>query len=150
MKNQKHTPKVFEKKFNSLTEMVLNLRELHPEIKNILPYSDNDKEEEYQITPGDLSTDVLNYFAENSPNLEEKKNLPVNISITSNKAYLKTNKFFSIGWAFKYNKEGEISDVVATVIAFVRDKNLTAIDKLLEALQNENNNWKFVESKYNK
>lgn len=130
----------YEKSFESFTEMIDELKTLHPEMQNIFIYNDE------EVNPVDSASDVLEYFSKNTPNIITGKNLPVSLSISANNILLKTAKYFSIKWKFKYDKDGNISDIYSNVTVFDReDKNSEEINTMIELLQN--NGWTVKENK---
>ena len=124
----KMTATMYEKAFNSFAEMVETLKNLHPEFKNIFIYDDE------EVLPINSAVDVFNYFAQNMPNVTDKKNIPVSLSISANKVALKTSKFFSVEWNFKYDKDGKTSDLVATITTFTRERNYEELDEMIAKL----------------
>ena len=126
----------YEMKFETLNDMVKTLVDLHPEMKNILNVN--------IINPMQLQTSALEYFLKYQPDVVNAVNLPVAITVNANSVSLKTAKFFSIKWNFKYDKSGFIDDVVTTITTFVKegykvnDSLLSMIDKL------EEQKWKVV------
>ena len=136
----KMTVTMYEKAFESFTEMIDALRGIHPEFENIFIYDDS------VVLPTDSAIDVMNYFAKNFPNATERKNIPVTISISANKVSMKTSKFFSFEWSFKYDKEGNISDLVSIITTFTREKNFEDLDNMISKLK-ESWNVKVVDNK---
>ena len=130
---------VYQKSFSSVESMIKEFKELHPEFLNIFTYEENNN-------PTQIANDVLMYFNNNSPDIGSMLNLPVAVSISSNKVSLKTNKFFSVGWSFKYDREGNISDLSSTIIVFTKDKNPDDLDNLIKNLNDYS--WSILE-KYN-
>ena len=129
----------YEKEFNSFAEMINELKEVHPEIKNIFKY------DEEEVSPVNAASDVTEYFLHNAPDVINRTNLPVALSISSNKMSLKTNKFFAIKWRFKYDTNGFVTDLVAGVSVFTKDKVSETIKNTLEYFKDENNGWKVEE-----
>lgn len=119
----------FEKAFNSLAEMISELKTLHPEFVVIFPYEDE------VVTPKDASSDVLKYFENFLPDVISGKNLPISISVAANKVSLKTLAFFSISWKFTYDRSGEISDLVATICTYTKEKNHPELDAMISTLE---------------
>lgn len=132
----------FEKEFNTFTDMVNELKEVNEEIKNIFTY------DEYEVLPVNATADVVNYFLNNVPDVVNRANLPVALSVSSNKMSLKTSKFFAIKWRFNYDANGFVTDLVAGISVFTRDKVSKAISETLDYLKDENNGWKVVEANY--
>ena len=143
--NQKPRPKMtttsYEKAFETFEGMIEELETLHPEFKEIF------NGEEVSIT--NAINEVLIYFNDHIPDPQQKTNIPMNVSISANRLSLKTNKFFSFEWNFKYDKEGNISDIVATVTTFNRERNFEELDAMIEILK-ETWNVKEKEHKNNK
>lgn len=136
----KMTVAFYEKAFESFVDMVKELKTLHPEFCEIFNNPEEEMNAEWAIF------DALSYFNNNSPVINERKNLPVSINITSNKVALKTNKYFSIEWTFKYDKDANISNLVATIGTFTKLKNSDELNAMIEIL---NNTWsvKVIENK---
>ena len=133
MKTKNEKPKMitttFEKKFDSFKD---------PEFCVIFKY------EEGNDSSANAAHDVLEYFGENFPNVEQGTKLPVSLSLTANRVNLKTDKFFSIGWMFKFNREGVISDLTARITTFTKAKN---DDLLMIMIQHLENGWTKFEDK---
>ena len=146
MKNNKKPAKTrmiiknYEKKFENFEEMVNNLRILHPEMDNIFVYENYEN-----VNPKDVAQDVLHYFANNMPDVVERLNLPVYMSISANNVALKTTKFFALKWQFKYDENGFIVDLSATVTTFSKDRNPEALEAMISALEYSENGWTLVE-----
>ena len=89
---------------------------------------------------------------ENIPSLNNKYNLSLNVSI--NRVELKTNKFFSFKWDYKYDKNGDIvSDFYAVLTLFKGNYVPNEIKDMEAYLENSENGWgKFEPTKkpYNK
>lgn len=106
----------YEKSFETLELMVEELKTLHDEFKEIFYY------ESYEnVSPEALIEDALGYFKDNYPNVSEGKNLPVSLSINSNSVVIKTAKFFTVKWSYKYDRTGFITDIAAVVTVFSRE-----------------------------
>lgn len=116
----------YEKEFETFEEMIEELKSLHPTFVEIF--------EETEADSFSVMSSVLQYFAENAPDVLERNNLPVNISVSANRVALKTAKFFSFEYSFKYDKEGNISDLVATVTTFTKDENPAELDEMIVKL----------------
>lgn len=132
----------FERSFETLSDMVAELKSLHPEIREkILPYEDEN------VTSDNLISDVLNYYSNNIPDVVNCKNLICSLNVTASKVALKTNKFFTLEWKFKFDKNGFITDIVSTISVVTREKNSQVLDDMLDILKD---NWVQVENKFNK
>ena len=145
MKNKKPAKprmiiKNYEKKFENFKEMVDNLKILHPEMNNIFIYEDYEN-----VNPKEVAQDVLQYFANNMPDVIERLNLPVYMSISANNVSLKTTKFFAFKWQFKYDENGFIIDLTTTVTTFNKERNPEALDAMNSALEYPENGWTLVE-----
>lgn len=137
VRREKHkmTILTYEKSFETLKDMVDALLPLHPVIdKEIFKYN--------YTGPKDLLLDVLDYYTNNVPDIVERKNLPSTLNISANKVTLKTNKFFTIGWDFKFDENGFAMDIYATVTVVKREKNNENIDNMIKLLEE---NWSVVE-----
>ena len=119
----------FEKEFASFDGMISEFKNLHPEFLNIFKHEETN-------TAGAAAYDVLEYYINNIPNVIERTNLPLSIAVTANKVTLKTCKFFTVEWEFRYDKEGNVTNPVATISVFTREKNSEDIDKLMNTLTN--------------
>lgn len=129
--NSKLTTNVYEKKFNSFKEMVDELKTIHPEFGNIFIYDDE------EVAPKDAADDVLAYFSKNAPDVINRKCLPVSVSISSNRVTLKTAKFFTVGWQFKFDKNGFISDLSVRLTTFTKDDKVSdTMANMIECLEN--------------
>lgn len=131
----------YENRYESLEQMVNDLITIHPEIDKIFNLEDAER-----ITPRFLHDEALEYFTLNEPNVVEGINLPVAISITANGVSLKTAKFFTLKWNFKYDRNsGFVTDVVASISVFVKDPNKIgkALANMINILEDE---WKVVEN----
>lgn len=126
-KKTKMTITSFEKEFTSFTEMIDEFKTLHPEFLNIFTHEETG-------TSGAATYDVVEYYLNNIPNIATRTNLPLSISATANKVVFKTSKFFSFGWEFRYDKEGNITNPVATISVFTKEKNPEDVDKLMNKL----------------
>ena len=128
----------YENCYDSLTEMVSDLIQLHPEIQNIFHVDEN-----VELLPRDLHDDALEYFATNAPIVTAGINLPVSLTITANGASIKTAKFFSLKWNFKYDRNGNISDITATITTFIKDESKVnkALSNMINLLEE---NWKVI------
>lgn len=148
-KNFKQKPKTkarmiansYEKEFESFEEMITELKSLHPEFNLI--FTDHEENVDSYSTMAMVS----NYFAENAPDVENRKNLPVSVTMSANRVVLKTAKFFSLEYSFKYDREGNISDLVATVTTFTKDVNPVELDEMVAMLLE---GWSVKEKLYNK
>lgn len=133
----------YEKKFETLKQMVEELKTLHPEMSNI--FADTDYPELY---PCDLMANALGYFNENMPNIVDKVNLPVSLSVNASKVILKTCKFFTLAWKFFYDENGFVTDIVTTITTFTKEKG--RINEDLEAMcnmiNNQENGWAIIEN----
>ena len=125
----KMTTLSYEKAFETFEGMIDELKTLHPELAEIFKYE--------ETNVAGAIYDVLRYFNDHMPNVQQKANIPMSVSISANKLTLKTTKFFSFEWNFKYDKDGNISDIVATVTAFVRERNFEELDAMIEILKSE-------------
>ena len=123
------TASFYEKAFDSFNSMVDELRNLHPEFSHIFTYAETN-------TSLDAAADAVNYFKNNMPNVATRENIPTSISVNANRVLLKTNKFFSIEWSFKYDREGNITDLVATIATFTKDRNAEELETMIEVLKN--------------
>lgn len=130
----------YEKEFDSFRDMVNGLVEVHPEIKNIFKYDD-----EEDVLPQYAAEDVTNYFLNNIPDVINRVNLPVSISVSANRVSLKTNKFFAIGWKFEYDENGFVTNLVARFSVFNRGKSSMELINILEL-----RGWKVIEDNYEK
>ena len=132
--NQKPKAKMtitsYEKSFETFERMIEEFKTLHPEFPEIFNYE--------EVNINTAIYDVLRYFNEHIPNVQERINIPMNVSISANKLSMKTNKFFSFEWSFKYDKEGNISDIVAAITVFTKERNYEELDAMIEILKN---NW---------
>lgn len=144
MKPKKLLTKNYTKKFETIEQMIIELSKLNTEFDDIF-YPCN-SEVDYDITT--VLNCIENYFDDNRPDLKAGKNLPVFLSISANKAVLKTAKFFSFGWVFKYDREsGIISEITANVTVFLKheaDKNSKLVN---ETVENLDASWTYVENK---
>ena len=126
---QKLTVTIYQKVFNTIDEMIKEFRDLHPEFVNIFKYEENSY-------PDQVSNDVLLYFSNNHPDIANRTNLAASVNVSANKVSLKTNKYFSVEWSFKYDKEGNISNLVSTIGVFTKEKNHEDLDNLITNLNN--------------
>lgn len=106
--------KRYMKKFDSFEQMIYAFKTLHPEMKNIFNY------EQVAVNPTEACSDILSYVNENLPNIIEKNNIPVALTMSVNKLSLKTAKFFTLGWNFNFDKNGFITDLEANISVFLR------------------------------
>lgn len=141
IKKQQLTTTNYEKRFDSFDEMIKEVQSIHPILFEIFGYKD-----EEEATPVTALIDILNYSGEHIPNVIERKNLPFSFSISSNRAYIKTNKYISLKWKFSYNKDKPITDIYATVSIFAKDENSDEIISALNILNNSNE-WKVVKDR---
>lgn len=120
-KNQKpQKPKLvitnYEKPFETLEQMVEELKTLHTEFTEIFYYDSYE-----DVSPNALIDDAIEYFKKNCPDVVEGKNLPVSISVNANGVTLKTSKFFTVKWSYKYDRNGFITDIVSAITVFSRE-----------------------------
>jgi hypothetical protein len=127
----------FEKEFETFEDMIADFKTLHPEFANIFHH-------EVCTTANEAAYDVLDYYLSNIPNVAERTNLPLSVTVTANRVALKTCKFFSFDWNFTYDKEGNISNLVATISVFTKEKNTEDVDKLMNTLTNA---WSIKETR---
>lgn len=130
----------YAKNYETLADMVNDLVMIHPEMNNIFHLEDGEA-----ITPRYLHDEALAYFTANEPNVIDGKNLPVSISVSANGVTLKTAKFFTLKWFFKYDKDsGFVTDVTATITTFVKNQNAInrALENMINILEDE---WTVVE-----
>jgi hypothetical protein len=132
--------KVYEKSFETLNEMLEEFKALHPEMSDIFKYDYKDT-----INPKEIGNDILEYFVDNAPDIVEGKNLPLTVSVSANSAVLKTAKFFSFRYSFKYDQNGFVTDIKAAVTVFIRERNTEDLEIMLDMLANEDNGWAKVE-----
>ena len=90
--------------------------------------------EEYN-NPACLIDEVVRYISFNVPNVSTRFNLPVSLNITANRVALKTSKFFSVEWSFKYDKEGNISDITSVIGTFTKERNPEELDAMINILK---------------
>ena len=132
-KNNNRKPKArmtttsFEKEFTSIADMVDEFKTLHPIFLDIFVHDHTD-------TPDQAAYDVVEYYLNNVPNVTTRTNLPLALTVSANKVSLKTMKFFSVEWSFNYDREGNISNLVATITVFTKEKNSEETDKLMNTL----------------
>ena len=131
--------KSYEKEFETFEDMIIELKSLHPEFTEIFV-------EDTEADAFGVMTRVLQYFAVNVPDVLERNNLPVSLNMSANRALLKTAKFFSFEYSFKYDKEGHISDLLATVTTFTREQNPAELDEMIVKLLE---GWSEKENTYN-
>lgn len=132
----------YEKTFNTLEDMVNDFITLHPELELIFRGSIDDNG---STCPEFLIEDIMSYFADNQPSVSNGTKLPVSISISANKIYLKTDKYFSIQWKFNYNRNGEYSNIIANITTFTKESNHPNLHNMISLLSNEDNGWKIIE-----
>lgn len=130
----------YEKEFETFEEMVREFKSLHPELNEIFAINPEDADSFTTMSS------VLQYFANNAPDVIEANNLPVSITVSANRVMLKTAKFFSFEFSYKYNKEGIITDLLATVTTFTRDRNPAELNEMLEKL---NEGWSVKDTNNN-
>lgn len=128
----------YEKEYEFFNDMIVELKGLHPEIEEIFNYDDA----EYEYHPDDALVDVLNHFGEHYPNITDRVNLPVSLSVASNSLKYKTNSFYTLAYNFKYDKEGNISNIKAQVTVYSRgEKDTDAIVTMNNYLSDLENGW---------
>lgn len=133
----KMTMTLYSKEFESFSSLIEELKSLHPEFAEIFTYEENSNH------PTDAADDVLKYFLKHNPNVVKRENLPMSVNVTANRVALKTNKFFSIEWIFKYTREGFITDLVATISTFTKEQNPEELDNMITKLGEMS--WNIVE-----
>ena len=131
----------YEKEFETFEEMVREFKSLHPELNEIFAINPEDADSFTTMSS------VLQYFANNAPDVIEANNLPVSITVSANRVMLKTAKFFSLEFSYRYNKEGIITDLLATVTTFTKDQNPAELDEMVAKLVE---GWSVKENNYNK
>ena len=131
----------YEKEFETFEEMIEELKSLHPELTEIFTIETTDADS------FNVMANVLQYFANNVPDVVERNNLPVSLNVSANRVLLKTAKFFSLEYSFKYDKEGKISDLLATVTTFTRDENPAELNDMIAKLLE---GWSVKENSFRK
>jgi len=128
-------PTTYTKTFKSFDEMLQEIKGLHPEMLNIFISENND--------PINASLDVLEYYNTNIPDIVNRVNLPLALSISSNKVSLKTAKFFSVYYSFKYDRNGQVSDTRVSITVFEKEntENTEEINEMLDIITAENSGW---------
>lgn len=143
MKNQQNNTKprlkvtMYEKAFETFSDMIFEFKNLHPEFLNIFTYADTD-------TSTDAANDVCEYFKTNMPNITNRTNLPMAISVSANKVSLKTNRFFSFEWSFKYDKEGNVTNLSAIITTFTKERNSDELNNMIASIQGSG--WRVKEN----
>lgn len=133
--------KNFEKKFETFEDMIEELKCVNTDFKEVFASIGNNGD--YEITPLNAIFCLIDYMNNgNIPNVLTGENLPTAVSISANKASLKTAHFTSFKWSFKYNKEKELSDITAVITVFLRDKNSESVEETLNLLASEESGWK--------
>lgn len=130
----------YEKKFDNFFDMVDDLRAIHPEINNNIFNGGN------IVKVEDALDDIINYIINNRPSITERTNLGVSLNLSANKLTLKTTKSFSFGWRFKYDKDGNTSDVVAYVSIFSKE-NAKVYEDIQDMINILEKDWEKVENK---
>ncbi len=131
----------YEKEFETFEEMIEEFKSLHPEFTEIFTINAEDADSFTTMS------NVLQYFANNAPDVVERNNLPVSITVSANRVALKTAKFFSFEFSYKYDKEGNITDLLATVTTFTREQNPAELDEMVAKLVE---GWSVKENTFNK
>lgn len=131
----------YEKEFETFEEMIEELKSLHPELTEIFTIETTDADS------FNVMANVLQYFANNVPDVVERNNLPVSLNVSANRVLLKTAKFFSLEYSFKYDKEGKISDLLATVTTFTKDENPAELNDMIAKLLE---GWSVKENSFRK
>ena len=134
------TANSYEKEFDTFEEMITELKSLHPELAEIFVINPEDADSFM------VMSNTLQYFANNAPDVLERQNLPVSISISANRVVLKTAKFFTLEYSFKYDKEGNITDLLATITTFTREQNPDELNEMVAKLVE---GWSVKENTYN-
>lgn len=133
--------KNFEKKFETFEKMIEELKSLHSEFNKLFANLGTD----YETTPLNAIFCLVDYMNDGHiPNALTGDNLPCALSISANRASLKTTQFISFNWNFKYNRDKEITDVTANVAVYMRDKNTEELEYTLSKLSNTENGWKDI------
>ena len=131
----------YEKEFETFEEMIEELKSLHPELTEIFTIETTDADS------FNVMANVLQYFANNVPDVVERNNLPVSLNVSANRVLLKTAKFFSLDYSFKFDKVGKISDLLATVTTFTRDENPAELNDMIAKLLE---GWSVKENSFRK
>lgn len=145
MKNQtKRNPVTitnYEKKFEDFASMIKELESLHPEIDSIF----NQLPDE-EINPVNAIFCLIDYMNTGLvPDVLTGTNLPSALSFSANRANLKTIFFISFGWSFKYSRNKEISDIVATITTYSKENNNPeALQYTMDVVSNAANGWTVV------
>ena len=132
----------YEKKFDSFIKMIKELRSLDDGITEILCTDTTEVEEKANIDQTYCSArDAYDYFANIFPDIISHRNMHTSLTISSNRVTIKTDKYFTIGWKFKYDKDQNITDISAIVTTFTRPDIKSNLN---EKLQSEES-WTVVE-----
>ena len=129
----------FKKKFKSFAEIITEFKNIHPEMAIIFNY------DEYNNVT-EAIYDIMTYVSkdDNIPSLDNKYNLSLNVSI--NRVELKTNKFFSFKWDYKYDRNGDIvSDFYAVLTIFKGNYVPDEIKDMEAYLEDSENGWEKFE-----
>lgn len=128
----KNTITTYEKTFKSFNEMIKELRDLDENIAKILT-TDSAAEQNTEADQTYCSSrDVYEAFSEMFPDIANRNNIHTSLTISSNRVIIKTDKFFTFGWKFKYNRDLEIYDITAVVTTFTRTGIKSEIDDKLK------------------
>ena len=130
----------YERKFDNFFDMIDELKVIHPEI------NDNIFNNGTIVKVEDALDDIIDYITRNRPSIMERTNLGVSLNISANKVTLKTNKSFSFGWRFKYDKDANVTDVVAFISVFTKE-NVKLFEDIQNMIDTLESNWEKVEYK---
>lgn len=128
----------YEKHFNDFASMIIELKSIHPEIDLIFGIMEEDA-----ITPVDSILCLIDYCSNGRiPDALTGANLPCALSFSANRASVKTMHFISFGYNFKYNRDKEITDIVANVAVYSKENNSEELLNTIDILTNKENGWK--------
>jgi len=122
-KKAKPTPIHLQQVFTNMTDAIVALMKLHPEIAAI--FTSEDKPEVFRstqtdsLTVDDATDEVTKYFAYDClPQLTNKHNIHCTLSVTANKAFIRTESGIAFGWEVKYIVENRVATVETVTALF--------------------------------
>lgn len=136
---QKITSSTYVKKFESIDEMIQEFKSLHPELEYMFPL------EEHNLTQALCY--LSDYAANVLPDIENRKYLFNSYLISANRVFVKLHCYFAFGWKLRYDKEGNVSDIEATIITYTKAKNHDDLTNMIHMINSDGSEWTLVENK---
>lgn len=125
---QKKQPRVIE----TLTKRVDTIDELIETVKSFPGVAQEILGDRVVDTLVDLEMAMIDIFRENVPNIQNKENTFWSLSVSMDKAFLKTGKYIGFGWTINkvFNQKERKFDIESVDIRFVTYDKMHTIDEI--------------------